>query len=537
MTRERSKKYRLVRAGRVLVQAAFFGLFLYLLLVSHYTGEDYIKKPVDAFFHFDPLIALVATIAGRVLLADVLLGAITLVLTLVLGRVVCGWICPLGSVHQAFSSVFKKARFLKPKREETASTGWKYIILAVVVVGSIFAVNLAGFLDPLSFLVRSFTAAVLPSAALALSQVVRFLYGIHIPSLAQPLSQFLENLAVNRIFLQGFAIGLLFLGAVLLNLWKERFWCRYLCPAGALLGLAARWNVLKLRIDEDACIKCGLCTQHCPTQAEPYPNPHWRSSECIYCATCAAICPTAAIGFPGSAKPERLKTVDVRKRRLVLASLVGLAAAPLFRIAPAGKRPHLKLIRPPGALAEDRFLARCVKCGECMKACPTNGLQPALHEAGPEGLWTPSLVPTVGYCEYYCSLCSQVCPTDAIRKLTVEEKIKVKIGSSWINKNRCIPYVLGKSCIVCEEHCPTSPKAIKFVMVETKLPDGTIATQKAPVIDQDLCIGCGICENKCPVVDDPAIFVTSIGEHRSEKNRLLLPLVTPGTDLPPDPYK
>jgi NAD-dependent dihydropyrimidine dehydrogenase PreA subunit len=59
-------------------------------------------------------------------------------------------------------------------------------------------------------------------------------------------------------------------------------------------------------------------------------------------------------------------------------------------------------------------------------------------------------------------------------------------------------------------------------MAETKRPDGTTATQKAPVIDLNLCIGCGICENKCPVVDDPAIYVTSVGEGRSKTNQLLL---------------
>jgi len=157
-----------------------------------------------------------------------------------------------------------------------------------------------------------------------------------------------------------------------------------------------------------------------------------------------------------------------------------------------------------------------------MKACPTNALQPAVTEAGPEGMWTPVLVPKIGYCEYYCSLCSQVCPTGAIKELTIPEKTQVRIGTAWINKNRCLPYFLGRPCIVCEEHCPTSPKAIKFVMVETKLADGTTAVQKAPVMDLSLCIGCGICENKCPVQDDPAIYVTSVGEQRSKENQLLL---------------
>jgi len=204
---------------------------------------------------------------------------------------------------------------------------------------------------------------------------------------------------------------------------------------------------------------------------------------------------------------------------------MGLLAVPFFRLSPSTKRASPKLIRPPGALPEEQFLQKCVKCSECMKACPTNGLQPALTEAGPEGIWTPILVPEIGYCEYYCSLCSQVCPTGAIQELAIEEKTKVVIGLAWVDKNRCIPYDLGTPCIVCEEHCPTSPKAIKLVKTEVKLPDGTIMTPLAPVIDTDLCIGCGICENKCPVVDKPAIYVTSVGESRSERNQLLLDLI------------
>ena len=157
-----------------------------------------------------------------------------------------------------------------------------------------------------------------------------------------------------------------------------------------------------------------------------------------------------------------------------------------------------------------------------MKVCPTNGLQPALSEAGPEGVWTPILVPRIGYCEYYCTLCSQVCPTGAIQPLRVEDKATVKIGSAWVDKNRCIPWKIGEPCIVCEEHCPVSPKAIKLVETTVQLPDGSTATQRAPFVELERCTGCGICENKCPVVDLPAIYVTSVGESRSSTNQVLL---------------
>ncbi len=318
---------------------------------------------------------------------------------------------------------------------------------------------------------------------------------------------------------------MLFIGIVLLNISRERFWCRYLCPLGAFLGLISRWNVVKLKIDPQKCTECNLCTIHCQTQAHPFPEEEWKSPECIYCLTCSAICPTSAVCFPIKSTPEKISRVDLSRRKLIFTSILGLLAVPFFRLSPSAKRASPLLIRPPGALPEKMFLQKCIKCGECMKACPTNALQPALTEAGPEGIWTPVLVPKIGYCEYFCSLCSQVCPTGAIRELTIEEKTQLKIGLAWVDKNRCIPYDLGTPCIVCEEHCPTSPKAIKLVKIEVKLPDGNIKTPVAPVIDTDLCIGCGICETKCPVVDKPAIYITSVGESRSERNQLLLDII------------
>ena len=282
-----------------------------------------------------------------------------------------------------------------------------------------------------------------------------------------------------------------------------------------------------MRIDPQRCIECSLCTIHCQTEATPFPSEEWKSSECDYCFTCSTICPTDAIRFPLKPAPEDIKQLSLARRKLIFTALLGIIAVPFFRFSPSSRRASSKLIRPPGALSEEKFLQKCVRCGECMKVCPTNALQPALSEAGPEGLWTPMLVPKIGYCEYYCSLCSQVCPTGAIKELTVEEKIKVVIGTAWVDKNRCIPYSMGTPCIVCEEHCPTSPKAIKLVNTEVKLPDGTIKTPAGPVMITDLCIGCGICENKCPVLDKPAIYVTSVGESRSGKNQVLLDIFLP----------
>jgi len=164
-----------------------------------------------------------------------------------------------------------------------------------------------------------------------------------------------------------------------------------------------------------------------------------------------------------------------------------------------------------------------------MRVCPTNVIQPALLESGFEGLWTPFLINKIGYCEYNCVLCSQVCPTGAIKPLTVEKKIgkgpfqkPLKIGTAFYDRGRCLPWAMHTECIVCEEVCPVSPKAVWFKTVELELRNGKKKLLKLPHMEPELCIGCGICENKCPVHDRPAIRVSSIGETRSSTNRMIL---------------
>jgi len=524
LKKERSKKYRLLQKIRILVQLFFFGLFFILLLKTRFPGEDYISN-VEGFFHWDPLLALTTTIASRAFFIAFWPAVITLAVTFFLGRVACGWVCPLGSLHQFFSFLFKKTKLHRPKKLQDNHTVWKYYILIFILVSALFTLDVVGIFDPFSFLYRSIVVGVLPALSYGLSAFIGLFYQLNLTGIGDPMIQFFENLNINAIFLQGFFIGSIFIGIILLNMVRERFWCRYICPLGALLGLVSRWNLFDLKIDKERCIDCGLCTIQCQTQANPFPNEGWKSSECVYCLTCSAICPTNAIQFPGKFAAEKIESINLSRRKLLFTSFLGFFAMPFFRLTPARQRASERLIRPPGALPEDQFLQKCVKCGECMKVCPTNALQPVLSEAGPEGIWTPRLDPKIGYCDYYCSLCTQVCPTGAIKELTIEEKNELKIGTAWVNRNRCIPWKFGDPCIVCEEHCPVSPKAIKFQKIEVERLDGIIKTPLAPLIDLDQCTGCGICQNKCPVVDDPAIYVTSIGESRSDKNQMLLDII------------
>jgi ferredoxin len=88
-----------------------------------------------------------------------------------------------------------------------------------------------------------------------------------------------------------------------------------------------------------------------------------------------------------------------------------------------------------------------------MRVCPTGALQPALSEAGLEGLWTPILLPRLGYCDFACNACGVVCPTQAIPLLSLEEKRQQVIGKAYIDENRCLAWADHIDCIVCEEMC------------------------------------------------------------------------------------
>ena len=147
-------------------------------------------------------------------------------------------------------------------------------------------------------------------------------------------------------------------------------------------------------------------------------------------------------------------------------------------------------IRPPGALPEPDFLGRCIRCGQCMKVCPTNGLQPSWLSAGPEGVFSPVLAARRGPCEPDCNACGAVCPTGAIRSLALAEKQWAKMGTAVVLRDSCLAWAENRRCVVCEEVCPYG--AIACVQA----PGAKVAV---PVVKAASCYGCGYCEQFCPV--------------------------------------
>jgi ferredoxin len=144
-----------------------------------------------------------------------------------------------------------------------------------------------------------------------------------------------------------------------------------------------------------------------------------------------------------------------------------------------------------------------------MKVCLRSALYPDLSLGGVMGIFMPVIIPRLGYCEYNCTLCGQVCPTGAIPRLSPEEKRKAVIGNAVIDRNLCLPFAKKLNCLVCEEHCPIPDKAIRFESVADIDYQGKKISLKRPYVIEELCNGCGICENKCPLEGRSAIEIYS----------------------------
>lgn len=509
---------------RRISQGLFLFLFLFLFLQTESKGNDVLGYPVKIFLDFDPLILITTLFSAHAAATAFYLSIALVLITLLLGRVFCGWVCPLGTLHNIVGS-------LREPDPGTLSQNWfraKYYILVFLLASSILTLQLVGIMDPLALIIRSLSVSVYPLFNYGFRSFFDFLYGLDIRGVAD-VSEAVYSVMKKGVlsfqqpfYNQGLFIGALFLFILALNLVERRFWCRYLCPLGALLGVLSRLSLLKRTVSE-GCDSCGACASVCQGGASPDSKEGWKSAECLYCWNCDDACPKNAVSF-GFAWKKASPSMDLGRRRVIASALSGVIAVPLLRSVPLSKPgfSNPALIRPPGSLEEREFLKRCVKCGECMKVCITNGLQPTLLEAGLEGIWSPVLVPRIGYCEYRCTLCGQVCPTGAIKKLELKEKVKVKIGLAMIDKGRCLPYAHAVPCIVCEEVCPTPKKAIWFEEVRVRDRNGKEKVLKQPRVDLELCIGCGICETKCPVLGLPAIYVSSVGESRSRENQLLL---------------
>ena len=441
--------------ARKISQAVFLTLFVWFCIVTDIGTQFYQIRgwPINLFLGADPLVAFGTVLASGSLYSGVIAGVVILIATIFLGRFFCGWICPFGAFHQLVSWLSwrkKKSSELIAANRYSKFQRVKYYILFVFVGTAIVWKEgslLTGLLDPIPMFTRSVNLAILPIAG------------------------FMESGVFTRSYEFSFGFFAVFLLFALLNLIRPRFFCKFICPTGALLGVFSRFSVFRVAKAKDDCRMCGLCEKNCHGSASP--KTATRLSECMLCFNCREVCPDEVIGYMPAGSCKATISPDISRRGMLLSLVGGMAAGPAMRASAKieGENWDNSIIRSPGALPEKEFLDKCIKCGQCIRVCPSNVLQPAPISKGLEVMWTPTLNNRIGLsgCQLNCTACGSVCPTGAIKHLTLDEKHgtgefeqdgPVKIGTAFVDRNRCLPWAMNKPCIVCQENCPVSPKAL-----------------------------------------------------------------------------
>ena len=468
---------------------------------SHYADEFAGKEriPAETFLFLDPLVSLSTAIASRTWVGSLMGAAIILLICMLVPRGFCAYLCPLGTTVD----LFDWAVSARIKRFRVSNDGWwvhiKYYLLGATLICALCGVLVSG-------------------AFAAVPVVTRAMMFLLDPLVSGPVRGWHLVPAMNV----GHMVSILLFAVVLcLGFLRPRFWCKYVCPSGAIFSLGALFRVTERKV-ESSCIHCAKCIEACPFDAIK-PDFTTRVTDCTLCQSCGPVCPVQAIHYVGRWKhmplkaenePPRNETVLGRRGFMSLAAgsatavTSGAALAAVTRACganlddPEAYRP----VRAPGSVPERAFLRLCIRCGACFKVCPNNVLQPEGFQQGLEGLWTPMVAADWAGCDPSCHACTQVCPTGAIRALTLAEKRAARMGLAVVDQSTCLPHAGRRACQLCVDECAAAGyHAIEFTQVGTDVDEQGAPIEGsgylAPVVLPDRCVGCGVCQTRCHVIN------------------------------------
>lgn len=446
---------------------------------------------------------------------------VLLVLTLLIGRIYCSVICPLGIFQDVIGRI---AKWRKKKKKRYAYTSPKNILrFSILTATGITAVLgfglILNLLDPYSIYGR------------IAANVFRPIYigGNNLIATVENSfdSYSFYHVGIGTFSAFAFSLSLLILLLVIYMAYKHgRLYCNTICPVGAFLGLLSKVSLFKMVINTDKCTKCRKCEISCKSSCINSKEYKVDFSRCVSCLSCTTSCGYNAIGYKFSPSPKVsqkqdtkadmasksfvVNTPDMAKRRFIGTAVgtfagIGLLAqekaiSGISTVSYKKQNP----ISPPGSVSFEHFKSKCTACHACVSRCPSQVIKPSFLQYGLDGLMLPRMDYFSSFCNFECTICTEICPTGALQPLAVEEKKVLQIGMVVFIKENCVVYTQEMDCGACSEHCPT--KAVDMVPYK-----GTLTI---PKINTDICIGCGGCEFICPVRPMRAIYIEGNSTHK-----------------------
>lgn len=466
-------------------------------------------------FHWLAQIQLVPAILGGSFIILVFLA----ILTLFFGRIYCSSICPMG-IYQDILSWFSKRRLFSRKKKRYNYSKAKNILRWSVLGATIIAFFagfpiLLGLIDPYSAWGR------------IISNVFRPVYMGSNNVLESIFTSFgnytFYKVEIVMLSLFSFVVALITFFTIGFFAWRYgRTYCNTICPVGTVLGFLSKFSLFKIRINESLCNSCGSCATKCKASCIDSKNHAVDYTRCVDCFNCLSSCSKNAIAFSPSFKkqhvitPEANSKTDKSKRQFLFAGFTTAIAVPTAyaqnkaaELTGNDKYIRKNAICPPGAVSAEHLLEHCTACHLCISRCPSKVIKPAFMEYGLGGMMQPMMTYDKGFCNYNCTVCSDVCPSHALKSLTMEEKHMTQIGRVTFHEDICVVHTEGTNCGACAEHCPT--QAVTMIPYEGH--EGLTI----PFITPDICVGCGGCEYICPVRPYRAIYVEGNMEHKQRK--------------------
>ena len=439
------------------------------------------------------------------------------VLTLVLGRIYCSVICPLGVMQDVISWINSRKKNKRRRFSYSPAKNWlRYSVLALFAIALIAGVtSIAALIAPYSAFGRIANNLFAPIYGWGNNILAYFAERADSYAFYQT-DVWLKSLPTLIIAVITFLV-------IATLAWRNgRTYCNTICPVGTVLGFLSKYSLFKLHIDANKCRSCSLCSKQCKASCIDFKNHTIDYSRCVDCMNCIDSCEFGAIYYGRSPKKKvnvaTKNTTDTARRTFIISTVATAATATLnaqektvdggLAVIQDKKASHRHThLEPPGALSLKHFAQHCTACQLCVSVCPNGVLRPSTDLTR---LMKPEMSYERGYCRPECNKCSQVCPAGAITPITVADKSATHIGHAvWISKN-CIPLTDGQECGNCARHCPAG--AIIMVPSDSSNPD----SPKIPIINEERCIGCGACENLCPARPFSAIYVEGHEVHHEQ---------------------